>query len=208
MNAAREVHRAWLVDLDGTLYRPGPVKLLMGAELALLGPRHLGAIRAFRHEHEALRAEAHAGAQAGGDSPFGVQLERAARARGMPVEELERIVREWMVQRPGKWIRRFRRVQLLAEIASFRAGGGRTALVSDYPATEKLAALGATSWFEVVVSNGEPGGPRRLKPDPDGYRRAAEQLGVEPAECLVLGDRDDADGEAARRAGMDFRLVS
>ena len=61
--------------------------------------------------------------------------------------------------------------------------------------------------FEVVVANGEAGGPRWLKPDPDGYLSAAGRLGVAPERCLVLGDRADADGEAARRAGMTFRHV-
>jgi beta-phosphoglucomutase-like phosphatase (HAD superfamily) len=37
--------------------------------------------------------------------------------------------------------------------------------------------------------------------------QAASELGISPEECLVLGDRQDADGEAARRAGMAFRLI-
>jgi FMN phosphatase YigB (HAD superfamily) len=35
--------------------------------------------------------------------------------------------------------------------------------------------------------------------------RAAEVLGVAPKHCLVIGDRDDADGLAAENAGMAFR---
>jgi HAD superfamily hydrolase (TIGR01549 family) len=112
-----------------------------------------------------------------------------------------------MVARPAKWLRLARRGALLGELARFRAGGGRTALVSDYPAEAKLAALGARELFDAVVASGEPGGPDRLKPAPDGYLCAARALGVAPAECLVIGDRDDADGVAARRAGMAFRRV-
>jgi HAD superfamily hydrolase (TIGR01549 family) len=112
-----------------------------------------------------------------------------------------------MIERPKRYLGWFRRKELLEEIRRFRAGGGRTALVSDYPATEKLAALAAAELFDVVVASGESDGPRRLKPDPDGYLRAAQALGVAPAKCLVVGDRDDADGAAARTAGMGFRLV-
>lgn len=79
--------------------------------------------------------------------------------------------------------------------------------MSDYPGSRKLAALGLTDDFDVVVCNGEPGGPTRLKPAPDGYLLAAERLGFAPEECLVVGDRDDADGEAARRGKMDFRKI-
>jgi len=194
---------AWLVDLDGTLYRALPVKLLMAAELALGGFRAVPRLRRFRHEHERLRRDP----PASGASTYAVQLERAAAAAGTTVAELERTVGEWMIRRPGKWLRLFRRRGLLAEIAAFREQGGKTALVSDYPAREKLRALGAEALFDAVVANGEPDGPSGLKPSPEGFLLAAEKLGVSPEACLVVGDRDDADGEAARRAGMAFRRV-
>lgn len=194
---------AWLVDLDGTLYRALPVKLLMAAELALGGLRAAPLLRRFRHEHERLRRDP----PPSGVSPYAVQLERAAGAAGTTVAELERTVGEWMIRRPGKWLRLFRRRGLLAEIAAFREQGGKTALVSDYPAREKLRALGVEALFDAVVANGEPDGPLGLKPSPEGFLLAAERLGVSPEACLVVGDRDDADGEAARRAGMAFRRV-
>lgn len=194
---------AWLVDLDGTLYWALGVKLAMAAELGLLGLHKAPRLRRFRHEHERLRADPNAPE---GD-PFREQLERAARGLGLPVAELQADVLSWMVERPARYLRWFRRSGLLAEIAAFRGAGGRTALVSDYPARRKLDALGARDAFEVVVANGEPNGPRRLKPDPDGYLRAARALDVPPARCLVIGDRDDADGAAARAAGMAFRRV-
>lgn len=196
-------HAAWLVDLDGTLYSPRPLKLAMAVELLLTGLPQLGAIRAFRREHETIREQ---GLDCAGD-PFGLQLERAARATGREATELERVVRAWMVERPCRWLPRLRNRALLAEIEAFRRAGGRTALVSDYPARAKLRALGAAELFEVVVASGEPGGPAQLKPSPAGYLAAAEALGIEPAACLVIGDRQDADGEAARRAGMHFRKV-
>ena len=196
--------RAWLVDLDGTLYHPRPVKLAMAASLALFGWRAARTIRAFRAQHELLRAE---GLETEGD-PFRFQLRRTAEALGRTPEAVEAVMQDWMVRRPGPWLSRFRRAPLLTEIAEFRAAGGRTALVSDYPAREKLRALGAEGLFEVVVASGEPGGPARLKPAPDGYLAAAAALGTLPAACLVIGDRDDADGAAARAAGMAFRRVS
>jgi len=196
-------HDAWLVDLDGTLYRARGVKLCMLAELSLGGWGALGTLRQFRSEHERLRrmTEPLAG------DPYRLQLERTAQALGLAPTLVEVRIREWMIERPGKWLRRFRRAALLAELQRFREAGGRLALVSDYPARSKLAALGCGELFEVVVANGEAGGPRWLKPHPDGYLSAASRLGIAPERCLVLGDRPDADGEAARRAGMAFRHV-
>ncbi len=200
---------AWLVDLDGTLYTARWVKLLMAVELALFGWSAVATLRQFRHDHEALRDEVSAGKAlvVSYPSPFAAQLARSAQALQMPVAQVERVVQDWMFERPGKWIRRFPRRALLAELRAFQAQGGRTALVSDYPAERKVTALGARNLFDVIVANGEAQGPQRLKPDPEGYLRAAELLKVEPARCLVIGDRDDADGAAARAAQMAFRLV-
>lgn len=196
-------HEAWLVDLDGTLYKPKPVKLLMAAELVLFGWGNIKLLRRFRHEHEALRQQLTEPV----DSPFALQVERTASGLGLRNEKVEGVVRDWMVERPGRWLRLFRRKKLLYEIEEFKAAGGHTALVSDYPAEVKLAALGARELFDVVVANGEEDGPSRLKPWPDGYQAAAERLGIAPDRCLVLGDREDADGAAAKFAGMGFRLI-
>ena len=192
---------AWLIDLDGTLYKAGWVKLGMALELLLGGLTVAPVLRRFRHVHEEIRD-----LDAKGD-PFRLQLEHAAEALGKPPDVVETIVREWMFRRPAKWIARAKREALFAEIRSFRAQGGKTAVVSDYPARDKLAALGEPELFDVVVASGEPGGPPRLKPDPAGYLRAAEALRVAPARCLVIGDREDADCAAARAAGAQFRLV-
>lgn len=203
VSLAAMAFKAWLVDLDGTLYRPSFVKLAMAAELGLLGWKAVRTLRHFREQHEHIRAELKHEVP----SPYRLQLERTAHALEVEIEHVERAVTEWMIERPGKWIRLFKRGDLLGEIASFRHTGGRTALVSDYPALRKLDALGHASLFDAVVASGEPEGPRRLKPHPDGYLAAARRLGVEPAHCLVIGDRLDADGKAAEAAGMQFRLV-
>lgn len=199
-------YSAWLVDLDGTLYRHKPVQLAMALELLLFGWGSIGTLRAFRHSHEVLRAE-EVNDSALALSPFERQLEHAARSLGRERGDVEQVVRHWMFERPLKWVARAKRTQLLDALGQYRAGGGKTALVSDYPATGKLKALGATSLFDLVVSNGEPGGPKRLKPHPEGYLSAAERLGIEPSRCLVIGDRDDADGGAARAAGMGLCLI-
>jgi putative hydrolase of the HAD superfamily len=101
----------------------------------------------------------------------------------------------------------FRRGNLIKRIDEYRARGGKTAVVSDYPASRKLAAMGIADRFDAVVASGESGGPGQLKPDPAGYLLAAEILQIRPDQCLVIGDRWDADGEAAARADMKFQHV-
>ena len=201
---AHSRYAAWLFDLDGTLYRQSPVRLAMALELLLFGWAALPTLRTFRHAHEEVRALPPSTAL--DLSPFHRQLEHAAAKLGRPSSDVEQVVREWMFRRPLKWVVRAKRQPLFDALTLYRSKGGKTAVVSDYPATEKVAALGA-ELFDVVVSSGEPGGPRLLKPDPEGYLSAASRLGVAPADCLVIGDRDDADGGAARAAGMGFQLI-
>jgi HAD superfamily hydrolase (TIGR01549 family) len=202
-------YEAWLVDLDGTLYSQRPVRLAMACELACFGLPALRVIRKFRQLHEEMRQS-----QASSPNlhpseirPYDEQLARTSEELKIPLAGVSRTIEVWMHSRPGKWLWIFRRRRLLKEIKEFRAAGGRTAIVSDYPATTKLTALRAASLFDVVVANGESGGPSQLKPSPQGYLLAAERLGVLPKNCLVIGDRDDADGLAAKQAGMAFRKV-
>lgn len=196
-------YAAWLVDLDGTLYWAKGVKIAMALEVSLFGLHVARRLSRFRAEHETLRREP---PDAEGD-PFAIQIRRTAKAMAIDPSILERQVRTWMIRRPSRYLALFRRRKLLSEIESFHRAGGKTGLVSDYPAQEKLTALGLRHLFDVVVASGEVPGPRRLKPDPDGYQRAARALSVSPDTCLVIGDRDDADGAAARAAGMDFRKI-
>ena len=198
-------HHAWLVDLDGTLYRVPVVACGLALELALLDRPAIRCLRRFVSEHDDMQRNGVVAPKDGG--PFELQIRRTAKALHMTKSEVRACVDKWMFRRALKWIVAARRGGLLRQLAHYRAAGGRTALVSDYPARAKLRALGAVHLFDAVVANGEPGGPRRLKPSPEGYLLAAERIGVEPRRCVVVGDRDDADGAAARAAGMSFRLV-
>lgn len=202
--------RAWLVDLDGTLYHPLPVRTAMAFELAVSGARVVPVIRAFRRQHELVRDAARVrreNPRLEPTSPYELQLDRTAEVLGRDVPSVRRAVEEWMLERPGKWLRMFRRRSLLREIEHFRARGGTTALVSDYPAFGKLKALGASHLFDIVLANGESPDVTALKPDPACLLAAAAKLGVRPEECLVIGDRLDADGAAAHAAKMAFRRI-
>lgn len=199
----RARYQALLVDLDGTLYRPTPVKVAMAAELLVFGMGVTKTLSVFRKHHEVVRAATEFDAE----SPYDFQLKLSAEALDQDPEVVRAVVQTWMVERPVKWLRRFARVELLRELASFQSAGGKLALVSDYPASHKARAFEHVLRFDKIVANGEQGGPARLKPHPEGYLKAAEQLGVAPAQCLVVGDRKDADGAAAEAAGMDFHHV-
>ena len=47
---------AWLIDLDGTLYRQRIVRSMMAVEVLILGRSSITILKAFRQEHERIRA--------------------------------------------------------------------------------------------------------------------------------------------------------
>jgi FMN phosphatase YigB (HAD superfamily) len=195
---------AWLIDLDGTLYRQDLVRSMMALEVALWGRTAIKTLQEFRREHERLHHEL----LPPGTDPFALQIQRTAQRLEVDAEQVVQAVDEWMFARPGKWLRLFRRRRLLALITEYRSRGGKTAVVSDYPARRKLAAMGIAELVDAVIAAGEPGGPHQLKPNPAGYLLAASSLQISPSRCLVIGDRTDADGEAAHRADMRFQHVA
>ncbi len=87
-------------------------------------------------------------------------------------------------------------------VAACRAAGLRTAVASSADLVKVHANLGAAEipldLFDIVVS---ADAFERLKPSPDIFLAAAAQLGVEPAECVVIEDAL-AGVQAARAAGM------
>jgi len=73
-------------------------------------------------------------------------------------------------------------------------------LTSGRPALDDLGIL---DLVDAVVLSFEVG---MVKPDPRIFRFVADALGLDPAECLMIGDSPTVDG-AAGRAGMSALVV-
>ena len=86
-------------------------------------------------------------------------------------------------------------------VASLRAGGIGLVALDDAPRDlgGRIDALGYGALFDAAVSGAALD---TAKPDARLFRAAAEACGAEPAECLMIGDRIDADIAPARRLGM------
>jgi FMN phosphatase YigB (HAD superfamily) len=160
--------RAVLFDLDGTLYRQKPLRALMAAELLTLplaGPRkaarRLTALRAYRHAQEALRSTTSAGLAA-------EQINVAATASGLPVEEVDALVTEWMLQRPLKYLQFCRAPGLIPVLDALAAKGLRLGVFSDYPALAKIEALGLGRRFSPVRTVGTVALRRAVRRRPAG----------------------------------------
>lgn len=91
-------------------------------------------------------------------------------------------------------------------LATLRERGYHLGVFSDYPATEKLKALGVRDYFTTVVSS-QDNEVRGFKPNTTGFGIAVSRLGLLPGEVLYVGDRLDVDGRGAKGAGIAAAIL-
>lgn len=187
-------------DLDGTLYDLRRLRRRMLALLLTDAARSrslhtLRVLRCFRAVREALAEE-------GADyAPW--QYVRTANLVGCDAEQVQALVHRWIEREPLPLLRACRWRGVAQVFDDLRAAGKTIAVWSDYPAADKLAALGLRA--DVVVCAGDES-VDRLKPDPRGLVLAMQRAGVVPARTLMVGDRPDRDAAAAQRAGAQVLL--
>ena len=200
--------KALLFDLDGTLYPLRPVRM---AVLRMLisshlfhpssGFRTMRALAAYRRSQELLRTAKFL------SGPLReAQLQTASQLSCLPREFVERCVSYWMEERPLEILAHHVRKDLIRVLRTAKEKGIRTAVCSDYPANRKVAALGLTEWFDLIVSAQDPE-IGEFKPSPRILEFALEKLGVLPQQAFYIGDRAEVDGTAARRAGVAFHIL-
>ena len=92
-------------------------------------------------------------------------------------------------------------------LAALRSEGLPLAVVSNKPdkTVKELSKIHFSGLLDIAVGENEACGVRR-KPWPDTLLAAAEALGVDPDECLYVGD-SEVDVLTAERAGMDCASV-
>jgi phosphoglycolate phosphatase/putative hydrolase of the HAD superfamily len=127
-----------------------------------------------------------------------------AQVSRVPPEKVRQVVREWMFEKPLRYLPACRYQGVLEIFSYLRKKNIHTGIFSDYPVRDKLRVLGLSPDVLVCATDREVD---RLKPDPKGLLVAAEKLRTPVERCLFVGDRDDRDGECARRAGMPYVII-
>jgi len=196
--------KAVLMDLDGTLYHQRPLRWRMLLELGLsplsAGPRRTAQtfrhLRTFRHVREELRD---LGCP---EEPLEeLQYSKTAERLGDDSQAVRATVLEWMHRRPLRHLPPCLRADLPAFLDAQAERGLELGVFSDYPAPEKLEALGIAERFslKLCATDSEI---NAFKPHPRGFERACELWDLQPEQVLYVGDRDEVDGAGARAAGM------
>ncbi len=123
----------------------------------------------------------------------------------MAFSEVKRAVETWIYEKPLSFLRSCRDEEAARLFEVLREKGIGIYIFSDYPVTDKLKALGFASDGCYAATDERLG---VLKPDPKGLELIMEDFSYKPSEILMIGDRDSRDGEAARRAGCDYVILS
>lgn len=174
-------YKAYILDMDGTLYRQLPVRFCMAFSLAFYYIRHIGRlheifeIRRFRNGIENGRLE-----PAGGT------------------------VKYWMEEAPLKYIKLFKNKKLIYFIEAQKRRGALIVVYSDHPAKEKCAALNLRADYIFCALDEEI---NCLKPDASGLRYIASLLKLNTEDIVYIGDRPEKDGLCAAALGIDYWQV-
>lgn len=174
----------FLFDMDGTLVDSTPV---VEAVWTAFGERHgvdPVALLAFAHGRQAIDTVTHF-------LPALTDAERADLVRGLVAEEVTRT--DGIVEIPGA----------VALLEALLAEGAPVAVVTSAPRQLAVARMRAAGVPvpEVLVAAEDV---ERGKPDPQGYRRAAELLGVPIEDCVVF---EDAEAGLAAAVASGARAV-
>ncbi len=148
-------------------------------------------IRFYRRYREVLADK--------GVRDFEPELVAATAARiGVRNEQVRAVVAEWIETRPLPLLNKHRFAELPSLFSGLKHHGKIIGILSDYPAVDKLRALELSADHVVSAVDKDVG---VLKPDSRGLECVIEQAGARADRTLMIGDRVDRDGEAARRAG-------
>ncbi len=195
---------AVIFDVDGTLYNQRFMRRLILGELLrfyALRPWRLAELKIILD----FRAEREKRVHEEPENLKNAQYQWAAGRSKVGEDQVRRITSRWIHEVPLKYLKRCRYPGVAGFCDTLAQRGFAMAVYSDYPAREKIAALELP--IATIVSSTDSD-VNRLKPHPRGLIVVSNKLGLSQRQCLFIGDRDDRDGECARRAGMPYLILN
>lgn len=196
--------QAVIFDVDGTLYSQRLLRLLMLRDLLayyLIRPSLwkdmliLGCFRSLRYEM--------LGGHHINENLLKIQFRATAEKIRVPIIRVEACIEKWMMVHPLKYLRSIRYPGVLDFYNDLRESSIKLAAFSDYPVVEKLCALDMPEMISVCTTDPDV---NSMKPDTKGLLLLVKKLAVPIDTCLLIGDREDKDGECAREIYMPYLI--
>lgn len=188
-------------DVDGTLYDQKQLRLTMLLQLLKHAVTKLDIsifpiIKHYRSIRETL----------GDEEVFDFEaklVKQTSEITGQSESQVRQVINEWIENRPLPYLAAARYEGLETLFAAIKQQNKTLGILSDYKATAKVKSLGLTA--DLIVS-AQDEAVNVLKPHPKGLETIAKQAGVSMDRVILIGDRDERDGEAARRAGAQYLI--
>ena len=188
----------YVFDVDGTLYYQNKLRLIMGKRLLmyyLLHPlkfKDLIIIKNFRSLRENAKDT---------NGLFDITAKKC----NVSVSRVNEVIKKWIYENPIDALTASKDDTLLAIIDKLKANGKTVAIWSDYEADDKLKALKLSTDYVYTAEQERVG---ELKPSPKGLKLIMSDLRVAKDKTIMIGDRMIKDGEAAKKAGCDYLILS
>lgn len=188
----------YVFDVDGTLYYQNKLRLIMGKRLLMyylfhpLKFKDLIIIKNFRSLRENAKDT---------NGLFDITAKKC----NVSVSRVNEVIKKWIYENPIDALTASKDDTLLAIIDKLKANGKTVAIWSDYEADDKLKALQLSTDYVYTAEQERVG---ELKPSPKGLKLIMSDLRVAKDKTIMIGDRMVKDGEAAKKAGCDYLILS
>jgi FMN phosphatase YigB (HAD superfamily) len=195
--------RLFIFDLDGTLYAQDKLRRRMIIHLIsrfLIFSIHsidLKIITSFRRLRENHKGYASPTLESD-------QYNWCAEELKIPAEKVENRIKRFMLKLPIKYLLRTRYRNIDKVFDALKKQNIAITIYSDFPVREKLEALHLKADGLFCATDKEI---QQLKPSANAIDIICKQMNISKEETIMIGDRDDTDGESARLAGISFLKV-
>lgn len=192
--------RAVIFDLDGTLYAQPKLRryvFLLLIQHILLQPQNIRDIYIL-YTFRKIR-ERHAGEVV--PNLEEKQYAWVEEQTTIPRAHVKKVVEHWMHEVPLSYLERCKPKKLADAMQKLKSTGIRIGVFSDYPVAAKLATLGLTA---DATAHATEQNVDALKPHPRSLETVRAALHVPNEACVVVGNRESRDGDAARALDIQY----
>lgn len=208
---SKDIYKLIVLDMDGTLYYQRGMQILMCLEMGAFAVMHpfslwkLKTISVFRKIRESWEFTTESdGTELGERSLLERQYELTAGEIDRSEEDVQRIIEEWMFERPLKYLCYTADTKLLAWVGKWKRAGKKVVVYSDYPVRRKCEILKVEA--DALFSSDEMN-IGEMKPSVKALEVICGEFGIEPNDILVVGDRMSKDGKMAETFGCEYVIL-